>query len=164
VNYTPRRSVCEDIGDGITANTGSTKVTCYGGVAYAVYDTDKNRGNAFKVKDLNDLRKRCASLGLKAVRIRSAMQVHRYLRPLVQNTGYNLKLGRGIPLGYDDGLNNDYQALDDTSVHVQRIFNNLRKNWGYTGDYFTDQTSGKQHLAGFGWGKSPTNTGIEDWG
>jgi len=155
---------CANKQDGSKIASSSTTLTCYGGVAYAIYDTDKNRGNTFQVKDIKDLRKRCASLGLKAVRVKSAFQIHQHLRPLVQKAGYNLKLGSGIPLGYDDGLNNDYQALDDSSVHVQHIFNTLRSRWGYTGDYYTDQTGGKQHLAGFGWANSPTDAGIEDWG
>jgi len=164
-NVIPRKTaLCEGVHDTVQIRTDFTTVTCYAGVAYAVYDTDTNRGNTFKVKNIHDLRKRCASLGLEPVRITAPNQVYNYLRPLVQDTGYNLKLGRGIPLGYDNGLNNDFQALDDTSVHVQGIFNTLRSQWGYTGDYHTDQTKGTQHLAGFGWGKNTLNVGAEDWG
>jgi len=160
----PPFRACENVPDGRETVRGSTTVTCYGGVAYALYDTDGNVGTTFQVKDLNDLRSKCTSLGLKAVRIRSAKQIHLHLRKIVQKAGYDLKKGAGIPLGYDEGLNNDYQALDDTTVHVQKIFNELRTQYGYTGDYHTDQRKDKQYLAGFGWGKSETNVGPEDWG
>ena len=118
-----------------TKNDGSKvgKLTCYGGVAYAVYDTDSNKGNTFQVKSLADIRSRCASLGLKAVRIQSAKQMHLHLRPLVQTAGYNLKKGVGIPLAYDQGLNNDHQALDDTSVHVQKKIQHFAQELGVHG-------------------------------
>ena len=38
--------------------------------------------------------------------------------------------------------------------------------WNATdhGDHKTDSTAGKQHLAGFGWGRSDTDVGVEDFG
>ena len=117
-----------------------------------VYDTDSNKDITFQVKSLADIRSRCASLGLKAVRIQSAKQIHLHLRKIVQKAGYNLKKGAGISLAYDQGLNNDYQALDDASVHVRKHFSTLRKSWGHTGDYHTDQRKDQKYLAGFGWG------------
>ena len=59
---------------------------------------------------------------------------------------------------------NQYQALDDAGIDVMPILSELRSKYGYTGDHQTDQTGGKQHLAGFGWGRSNAAPGIEDWG
>jgi len=68
--------------------------------------------------------------------------------------------GKGIPLGYDYNLQNEYFDLNDNFRSVQYIFDDLRINHGWVGDYKTNQVSGKQYYAGFGW----NNRGIEDWG
>lgn len=73
-------------------------------------------------------------------------------------------LGEGVPLGYDYDLSNSYSDLNDVDRSVQWIFDGLRENHGYTGDYTSDQTSGSQHYAGFGWaGGRSQSPGIEDW-
>ena len=68
--------------------------------------------------------------------------------------------GKGIPLGYDYTQSNQYYDLNDQTRSVQHIFDELRQEYGWVGDYRTDQTSALQNYAGFGW----NNHGIEDWG
>ena len=68
--------------------------------------------------------------------------------------------GKGIPLGYDYTLSNQYYDLNDQTRSIQHIFDKLRLEYGWGGDYKTDQTSDRQYYAGFGW----SNNGIEDWG
>ena len=67
---------------------------------------------------------------------------------------------RGIPLGYDYTLSNQYYDLNDPTRSIQHIFDALRAYHGWGGDYLSDQTSEQQNYAGFGW----SNHGIEDWG
>eukprot|EP01047_Picozoa_sp_COSAG01_P082536 COSAG01_NODE_16894_length_1195_cov_2.024635_1_plen_197_part_00 len=64
----------------------------------------------------------------------------------------------------DYAMKNSYQALDDASVDVSAVLRAMVKSGKYRGDHHTDQTGGKQHLAGFGWGRSTQDAGIEDWG
>ena len=66
---------------------------------------------------------------------------------------------KGIPLAYDYTLSNQYYDLHNQSRSVQYIFDKLRLEHGWGGDYQTDQTSILQYYAGFGW----SNDGIEDW-
>lgn len=66
---------------------------------------------------------------------------------------------KGIPLAYDYTLSNQYYDLHNQSRSVQYIFDKLRLEYGWGGDYQTDQTSILQYYAGFGW----SNDGIEDW-
>ena len=67
--------------------------------------------------------------------------------------------GRGIPLAYDFTQSNEYYDLNNPNRSVQYIFDELRLEHGWGGDYQTDQTFDLQYYAGFGWG----NKGIEDW-
>ena len=67
--------------------------------------------------------------------------------------------GKGIPLGYDYSQSNQYYDLNNQSRSVQYIFDELRQEYGWGGDYQTDQTSDLQYYAGLGWG----NKGIVDW-
>ena len=53
--------------------------------------------------------------------------------------------------------------MNDSTRSVQHIFDELRQ-LGWDGDYWNDQTSDRQNLAGFGWGSSESDPGIEDWG
>ena len=63
-----------------------------------------------------------------------------------------------------DNLRNTYEALDDATVGVGQIFAMVHSSRGYGGDHTSDQTGERQHLAGFGWARSTTDVGIEDWG
>eukprot|EP01050_Picozoa_sp_SAG11_P004307 SAG11_NODE_272_length_11319_cov_9.730481_5_plen_600_part_00 len=83
---------------------------------------------------------------------------------MLQSARYNLQRGSGVPLAMDYSLSNRYEALDDASVAVTDVLSELHSSHGYAGDHQSDQTSDKQHLAGFGWGRSSTDVGIEDWG
>ena len=66
---------------------------------------------------------------------------------------------KGIPLGYDYEQSNRYYDLNDPTRSIQHIFDELRQEYGWVGDYQSDQTSTLQHYAGFGW----NNHGIQDW-
>ena len=67
--------------------------------------------------------------------------------------------GKGIPLGYDYSQSNQYYDLNNQDRSVQYIFDELRKDYGWGGDYQTDQTSDLQYYAGLGW----WNNAIVDW-
>ena len=67
--------------------------------------------------------------------------------------------GKGIPLGYDYSKSNHYYDLNNQSRSVQYIFDDLRQEYGWGGDYQTNQLSELQHYAGLGHG----NKGINDW-
>jgi hypothetical protein len=132
---------------------------------YYVLDSDSNpKNNIAPMKGIDELRQRCADFGLRAIRLTSAKQVHTILRPMLLKAGYNLRRPSGVPLGIDVSSANQYEALDDAGVPVTAIFNELHAKYGYHGDHKGDQTGGRQHLAGLGWGRSNTDVGIEDWG
>jgi hypothetical protein len=150
---------------------GGHTVHCRRGVAYAIWDNDSNTKNDIPtaiLQKVDDIRAKCRSLGLKAIRIKSAYQVDKVLRPLLQKAGYNLQRGAGVPLAHDYAyslhgkITNMYQALDDSGADVMPILNELYSKFKYTGDYRTSQ--GKQDLAGLGWGASKSDVGVEDWG
>ena len=135
---------------------------------FYVLDSDHNpKNNLPQMAGIWELRQRCRVFGLELVRITNASQVDDVLRPLLQRAGYNLQRGAGVPLGMDYNRRNTYEALDDASVGVGQIFQDLHSQRGYTGDHKSDQTGEKQNLAGFGWGttaRGKQNVGIEDWG
>jgi len=108
---------------------------------------------------LDNARTYCAD-SERLVSIQSAEHVL-WLKELVVSTlgQGSLSHRKGIPLGYDYTLANSYFDLNDNERSVQPIFDKLRIDYGWKGDYQTDQTSGKQHYAGFGWNYN----GIEDW-
>eukprot|EP01047_Picozoa_sp_COSAG01_P082537 COSAG01_NODE_16894_length_1195_cov_2.024635_2_plen_142_part_01 len=139
-------------------------VDCIDGSAYYIWDNDNNRGNNIPrmTQGILTMRERCAAKGLKALRILNYKQVDS-LRVLLQRKGYNLRRGSGVALGMDYAMKNSYQALDDASVDVSDVLKAMTRG-SYSGDHHTDQTGGKQHLAGFGWGRSTQDAGIEDWG
>ena len=140
-------------------------IQCRNWVSYALWDNDSSKNNNLPgIGNIGSIRSQCAKMGLGAVRIQSASQVHNVLRPMVQKAGYNLRRGAGVPLAIDYSMINQYQALDDAGIDVMPILSELRSKYGYRGDHQTDQTGGKQHLAGFGWGRSNAAPGIEDWG
>ena len=66
---------------------------------------------------------------------------------------------KGIPLGYDYWQANQYYDLNNQSRSVQYIFDELRQQYGWGGDYQTDQTWDLQYYAGLG----HVNKGISDW-
>ena len=135
------------------------------GTRYFVWDDDDNPlNNIGGLSGIDGLRSACAEFGLRAVRITSAETVDLTLRPLLQNAGYDLSRGSGVPLAMDYSADNTYSSLDDASIAVTDILASLHESFGYTGDHQTDQTSDKQHLAGFGWAASETDVGVEDWG
>jgi hypothetical protein len=95
--------------------------------------------------------------------------------------GYDLTASSGIPLAYSPTDNNVYQSLvafetpegepDDTrSAFVMNTFAQLRRadgDYGYSGQYYNDIDDGRGtggELAGLGWGSTPSNPGIEDFG
>ena len=104
----------------------------------------------------------CAGRG--QVRITDAAQIDGTLRPLLQGSGYDLSRGSGVALGMDYSADNTYGALDDAGVAVSSILADLHTSYDYHGDHESDQTDDKQHLAGFGWGRTEADVGIEDWG
>lgn len=67
---------------------------------------------------------------------------------------------KGIPLGYDYTLSNQFYDLNDPIRSIQHIFDDLRAYHSWGGDYRSDQTWEQQNYAGFGW----SDHGIEDWG
>ena len=109
--------------------------------------------------DIDTLRSQCINIE-QLVSIQSAAHVL-WLDTQVKSVMGNgaTSLGKGIPLGYDYMLSNQYYDLNDKTRSIQHIFDELRLNHGWGGDYQTDQTSDIQYYAGFGWG----NNGIEDW-
>lgn len=112
-------------------------------------------------ESLNDATAACQSQGLQLVSIQSAEHVL-WLRDqlIAMGHGNKLTVGAGIPLAYDYNLTNEYFDLTDSSRSVQAIFDELRANHGFNGDYHTNQG---QHYAGFGWGRNTQDCGIEDW-
>lgn len=136
------------------------------GVNYFVWDDDRNSQNDLQTKlsGIDNLRECCAEFGLSAVRITDAEQVDGVLRPLLQDGGYDLSRGSGVALGMDYSADNSYSSLEDAGVPVSSIMTDLHTSYGYSGDHQSDQTSDKQHLAGFGWASSDRDVGIEDWG
>lgn len=136
------------------------------GVNYFVWDDDRNTQNDLQtsLSGIDELRECCAEFGLSAVRITDAEQVDGVLRPLLQDSGYDLSRGSGVALGMDYSADNSYSSLENAGVPVSSIMTDLHTSYGYSGDHQTDQTSDKQHLAGFGWARSETDVGIEDWG
>eukprot|EP01052_Picozoa_sp_SAG31_P045816 SAG31_NODE_8522_length_1437_cov_0.928251_2_plen_186_part_00 len=130
---------------------------------YYAIDSDTNKLNDLPpLAGIDELRQRCADFGLQAVRVTSAAQVDEVLRPMLQEAGYDLSRGSGVPLGMDYSLSNVYEALDDAGVSVSAILTELHASRGYSGDHETDQTGDMQHLAGFGWARSDTDVGIEE--
>ena len=98
-NLSQLPGLCAGINDwDTTVNGVGTVVTCVDGTAYALYDTDMDPNNGFQVSDMADMRGRCNSLGLDVIEIRSADQVQRVLRPLVQDqcNGWNPSWPSGI--------------------------------------------------------------------
>ena len=136
------------------------------GVHYFVWDDDHNTQNNLKTQlsGIDELRECCAEFGLRAVRITDAEQVDGTLRPLLQAAGYDLSRGSGVALGMDYSADNSYSSLEDAGVAVSSVMADLHSSYGYTGDHQSDQTSDKQHLAGFGWAASESDVGVEDWG
>ena len=176
---------CSGVTDWDTVrNEYGAVVTCVEGVAYALYDTDADRNNGFTVSNLEDLRGRCAAMGLEPVEIQSAAQVHNILRPLVQDQcngwqdgapaggcdgehrpGYDTNIGRGIPLGFFSDSFGTYRSLADEQVDVAPIMTQMHQSFNYNGDYGHRGMvgSGNSELAGFGWGRGNNDPGIEDF-
>ena len=89
--------------------------------------------------------------------------------------GYDLTAASGIPLAVSPSDNNMYESFvqfdgDTRGVFIMNTFSMLRRPDGeyrYTGQYYnniTDNRGTGGELAGLGWGVSPTNPGIEDFG
>ena len=132
---------------------------------YYIWDADDNPLNDLPtVTGIDQLRQRCEDFGLRILRLPGASVVDSVLRPLLQDAGYDLSRGSGVPLGMDYNMRNDYQSLDDASTAVTDVFAELHDSFGYQGDHESDQTGDKQHLAGFGWARSEADVGVEDWG
>ena len=141
------------------------QLQCTNGVLYQLWDNDADTTNDLAgINSIEALRCRCRSLGLTAVRLQSAAQVHDVLRPLVQQAGYDLTVARGagVPLGYDYAGTNSFQALDSPSVAVSPIMQDLHSSYGYTGNHL-DSSDLARVVAGFGWGVDTNNVGISDW-
>ena len=110
--------------------------------------------------DIDSLRSKCTD-SEQLVSIQSAEHViwlDTQVKSVLGDTATSV--GKGIPLGYDYTLSNQYYDLNDQTRSIQLIFDDLRLEHGWGGDYRSDQTSQSQHYAGFGW----SNNGIEDWG
>ena len=112
------------------------------GTRYFVWDDDDNPlNNIGGLSGIDGLRSACAEFGLRAVRITSAETVDLTLRPLLQNAGYDLSRGSGVPLAMDYSADNTYSSLDDASIAVTDILASLHESFGYTGDHQTDQSA-----------------------
>jgi len=112
------------------------------GTRYFVWDDDDNPlNNIGGLSGIDGLRSACAEFGLRAVRITSAETVDLTLRPLLQNAGYDLSRGSGVPLAMDCSADNTYSSLDDASIAVTDILASLHESFGYTGDHQTDQSA-----------------------
>ena len=93
--------------------------------------------------------------------------------------GYDLTGPAGIPLAYSPNDDNVYESLvqfegpdgqpDGRSSFVMSAFSSLRRpdgDYRYTGQYYNNIADGRGssgELAGFGWGATPTDPGIEDF-
>ena len=109
--------------------------------------------------DIDSLRSECTH-SEQLVSIKSADHViwlDTQVKSVLGNTATSQE--RGMPLAYDFKLSNEYYDLNNPNRSVQYIFEELRLEHGWGGDYQTDQTFDLQYYAGFGWG----NKGIEDW-
>eukprot|EP01052_Picozoa_sp_SAG31_P018997 SAG31_NODE_1367_length_8615_cov_12.875763_14_plen_175_part_00 len=130
---------------------------------FYVWDSDSNTLNDLpSMGGIDVLREQCAAFGLHLLHLPPASTVHGVLRPMLQTAGYDLSRASGVPLAMDYNLRNTYEALDDAGVAVGSTFAALEDQFAYTGDHKTDQTDDRQHLAGFGWGSSSTDVGIEE--
>merc|ERR1719473_1634587 len=82
-----------------TYKIGGVSIQCRNWVGYVLWDNDGSKNNNLPgIVNIGSIRSQCAKMGLAAVRIKSASQVHNVLRPMVQKAGYNLRRGAGVPL------------------------------------------------------------------
>jgi hypothetical protein len=67
---------------------------------YYVWDSDSNPLNDLPTATgVDELRQRCADFGLQILGLPPAAVVDGTLRPLLQDAGYDLQRGAGVPLG-----------------------------------------------------------------
>lgn len=70
------------------------------GKFYYIWDSDSNPLNDLPVASgIDELRQRCADFGLRIIGSPSAAVLDGTLRPLLQDAGYDLGRGSGVPLG-----------------------------------------------------------------
>ena len=66
---------------------------------YYIWDADDNPLNDLPtVTGIDQLRQRCEDFGLRILRLPAASVVDSVLRPLLQDAGYDLSRGSGVPL------------------------------------------------------------------
>jgi len=116
-------------------------------------------------QSLNHLRRLCP-LGYRLPSILSASHVLWLRDELIRQgdadeTFFQVRLG--IPLAYDNNLNNEFSDLNNRSRSVTYIFDELKSKWGFSGQYLNSHPIEGQHFAGFGWGKNSDDVGISDW-